>query len=277
MVLVKTSSGGSFRWDAAQSGSVPDEVGGPMPAAATHPSVTEQPGVKRRGIGSVSVVAWAADGRAAFVDDTTGVLYVWDGAPDSAPRRVGNVRATALAFWPTSKSVLAGEADGTLTLWEVPGEGDAESGRKPRRTFPGHAAKIRQIAVSPDGSCAVTASDDTVRVWDLNRPVRCRELEKQVAKARERLDLSPGDPVALETFARWYDLRGRPDLAAKLRPKSAANQAAPPGTVSARPTSPSPPVSLEFRKVPARWRPLPPRDDQGASVTRDLWQRVSIE
>jgi len=67
---------------------------------------------------------------------------------------------TSLARNPARlNGIITGCADGTLRLWDVPA-------KRCLRRFVGHTGAIRGIAISPDGSSAVTCSDDcTVRLW----------------------------------------------------------------------------------------------------------------
>jgi WD40 repeat protein len=62
---------------------------------------------------------------------------------------------------PDGHSALLGWSDGMLLLWNL------ESGQT-LRTFEGHTAAVRGVAVTPDGRRAVSGSyDRTLRLWNL--------------------------------------------------------------------------------------------------------------
>lgn len=68
---------------------------------------------------------------------------------------------TAVRFLPDGKSLVSASRDGTLRLWEVP------SGKEIRQMK--HGGIVNDVAVSPDGTRALSAGfdDRSVRLWDL--------------------------------------------------------------------------------------------------------------
>ena len=77
-------------------------------------------------------------------------------------------RATSVAFSPNGTTLAAGNADGTVRLW------DMATGRQIGRPLTGPADPVTSVTFSPDGTTLASASPDhTVRLWDLatSRPV----------------------------------------------------------------------------------------------------------
>lgn len=101
----------------------------------------------------------------------TGEILLWDVASGETIRTLRGhteMAMAGLAFLPDNRllsasgDVFAPVDDFSLRLWDV------ESGAELRR-FVGHTDKIWDMALSPDGSFAVTASHDgTLRRWDLH-------------------------------------------------------------------------------------------------------------
>jgi len=73
-----------------------------------------------------------------------------------------------VAFSPDGETLAAGNADGTIRLW------DAATGSPIGAPLTGPAGPVTSVAFSPDGTTLASASPDhTVRVWDLatRRPI----------------------------------------------------------------------------------------------------------
>jgi len=73
-----------------------------------------------------------------------------------------------VAFSPDGATLAAGNADGTIRLW------DAATGNPISRPLTGPAGPVTSVAFSQDGTTLASASPDhTVRVWDLaaGRPI----------------------------------------------------------------------------------------------------------
>ena len=110
------------------------------------------------------------------------------------------------------KGRLVGRGDGKLELWGFANSGGAANspGQVLLRTLEGHKAAIQAAAVSPGERFIVSADAlGTVRVWDLMRPARSRELEQQMAMAYELLAGNPTSPDAMKTLRNWYAFQGR--------------------------------------------------------------------
>jgi len=112
--------------------------------------------------GPVRGIAIDDDGTRALTASFDYAVMLWDldARPTEAVRRLlghdGPVNDAA--FLPDGRAIT-GSDDGTLVLW------DLDTGEILRR-FEGHAAKVVDVAVSPDGTRAASASwDRTVRLW----------------------------------------------------------------------------------------------------------------
>jgi WD40 repeat protein len=108
-------------------------------------------------------VALSADGKRAASGGADGILHVWDvetGREEKTLRARGQV--LSVAFLPGGDRVLEGRSDGLLTLWDLPSEKATD--------VVGHGDAVRGVAVSPDGSFAVSIAgprDPTIRVVEL--------------------------------------------------------------------------------------------------------------
>jgi WD40 repeat protein len=118
----------------------------------------------------------------------------------------------ALATTSRGNGKLVAGADGKLELWGPPAAGggaEATTSFVRLRTFEGHKAPVIAAAVSPQGRYIVSADQlGTVRLWDLMRPARCRELEQQMAQAHDLIETDPASPAARATLRAWYAFRG---------------------------------------------------------------------
>jgi WD40 repeat protein len=83
-----------------------------------------------------------------------------DGEKALVPQLAHSISVTAVGSSQDGHLIVAGNADGSLNLW------DAAKGHR-LRTFRGHSDWVTSVAISPDGHTIVSASDDkTLKLWD---------------------------------------------------------------------------------------------------------------
>lgn len=78
----------------------------------------------------------------------------------------------AIRFIPSDHRIVIGSASGTLRVWDWENRTSSE--------FIGHKSSIRSIAVSPDGRKMLSASTDSILLWDITT----RTCEKRIPVER---------------------------------------------------------------------------------------------
>jgi RNA polymerase sigma factor (sigma-70 family) len=115
---------------------------------------------------TLSAIALSPDGKylaVAFNTDRPSIL-VWETATGV---KVGECPGdtysfTPLAFAPDGKTLVSGERDGTVRLWEV-------VTCRERVRLRGHIGAVLSLAFAPDGNLLVSGGDDTLGVvWDVH-------------------------------------------------------------------------------------------------------------
>ena len=110
----------------------------------------------------IKTVALKADGRYAVSGSQDGTLKLWDLASEQCLRSLEGIErggSCAVALTADEHHVLAGGANYSLKLWEL-ASGQCLS------TLAGHTARVTAVAATPDGSSAVSGSQDaTLAVW----------------------------------------------------------------------------------------------------------------
>jgi WD40 repeat protein len=141
--------------------------------------------------GSVLSVAVTPDGRRAVSASSDKTLKVWDleklwyleggRALRTLAGHEGPVLSVAVTpNTPDGERAVSASRDRTLRIWNLE-SGSALSLRRSTavmRTLEGHSAPVSDVAVTPAGTRAVSASDDgTLKVWDLESGRAVRSLE----------------------------------------------------------------------------------------------------
>ncbi|MGB6538254.1 MAG: TIR domain-containing protein [Xanthobacteraceae bacterium] len=109
---------------------------------------------------AVVQVAFSPDGRSAV--SSARVIKVWDVTSGAALRTFGaDFEPFGIAFSPDGRTLLSGNRDNTLTLWDA-------SSAAVLKCFSEHQGPVLSVAFSPDGRKALSGSEDaTLRSWDV--------------------------------------------------------------------------------------------------------------
>ena len=143
---------------------------------------------------AISRVAMDADGAAALASTVDGQLIFWDVTGDQVQDArdvldMGKTVATGVAFSGDARNLAVGGADGSLTLWD----GATETVHR----VVGHTAAVRAVALSADGTTALTAGDDQrLVVWNTTRSALLRRIPAHT-KAVTSIALSRDGRTAL--------------------------------------------------------------------------------
>jgi serine/threonine protein kinase len=149
------------------------------PSQGSPPSDLPRPGEVLRLEGhthSVWSVAFSRDGRYALTGSQDGTVRRWDLATGKEVTRLGPMTYVACAaLTPDGRHCLATDPWGQVVrLWDI----DTGAEIRRLREKPGH---VEHLAISPDGTRALTGSrDTTMRLWDLatGDQLECFRLHK---------------------------------------------------------------------------------------------------
>ncbi|OWK40184.1 WD40 repeat domain-containing protein [Fimbriiglobus ruber] len=109
--------------------------------------------------GNLIAAAYSPDGKFLTTGDDAGAVRVWD-ADTGRELRAESVGAKAVTAVAAGRRVIAGGADGKVTLLPLSGDDKPVS-------LAGHKDAVRAVALSPDGSLAASGSaDKTIILWD---------------------------------------------------------------------------------------------------------------
>jgi WD40 repeat protein len=115
--------------------------------------------------GSLLAISYSSGGGIEQWSTSSPVLGLLAGTPYT---NSGTLAPSSLAFTPDGHRLAAGDADGSVQLWNVADPADASP---PAKLTPGSGVAISpvdSVAVSPGGQLLVAGHDDgTVSVWDL--------------------------------------------------------------------------------------------------------------
>jgi WD40 repeat protein len=116
----------------------------------------------------------------------------------------------SVAFSPNSKTIVSGDSDGTLRLWDV------GTGQLVGQLLRAHKSLVSSVAFSPDGKTILSGSlDNTLRLWDaatdqpISQPLRGHEggVESVAFSPDGKTILSGSDD---KTLRLWNAATGQP-------------------------------------------------------------------
>jgi WD40 repeat protein len=112
---------------------------------------------------SIQGVAFLPDGQRILSVSSDLSYRLWDAASSSElQRRESGGRPSGMTLSPDGRTVLS-RVDHTIETW------DLVQWNTPHRRLLGHVGKIMDVAISSDGSLALSTGDDgTVRIWNLH-------------------------------------------------------------------------------------------------------------
>jgi WD40 repeat protein len=132
----------------------------PQPAAMTIVDTTTGKTVRRYHVNGFNEDV-TRDGRTAALIGTNATLEFLDMHTGKVKLGLGSTNASVIQFTPDGKTLVVGEQNGDVQLWDV-------ATRTIAKTFAAHASQIDATAISPDGQTLYTGSYDTnVTAWNL--------------------------------------------------------------------------------------------------------------
>ncbi len=118
----------------------------------------ETPTLIRGHLGGIAALGVLPDGKTLVSGGKDGTVRLWNTSQWNLLRTCSIPRGAPFTLFPDGSGVLSGGVDGSLQIWEW-------EKKECLQTIRGHTGALRSIAISKDGSFAVSAGDDgTVRV-----------------------------------------------------------------------------------------------------------------
>jgi WD40 repeat protein/transcriptional regulator with XRE-family HTH domain len=102
----------------------------------------------------VNTVAFSPDGRSVAAGTSDASVLVWDLATKTLSATMAHPQPVTGVTWDGSGRVVAAGADGTVSLWSLPGD-VIDTGYKPT-----------ELAYSQDGATLAVAGNGSVQLWD---------------------------------------------------------------------------------------------------------------
>lgn len=143
--------------------------------------------------GSITAVAFSADGQLLAAGDATGAVALWD-----LPERIcrwhhpeGHAdRVTALAFAPTNEHLFSGSRDRSIQSWDAQGHSLG--------ALLGHRRRVHTLYVAADGNTLYSGSyDGTIRQWNVANQTCDRTWQKGDRYLHEVTLDQQGCPIAI--------------------------------------------------------------------------------
>ena len=184
----------------------------------TDPAFPSQIGKPSPVGGDPTGLAFSPDGHTLAIP-ATGALWLWDVTNPADPVRHGPLivgstnaeQANVAAFSPTGTILATGALNGTVRLWDVSINDQADALGS---LLTGHTGEIKSLAFSPDGRTLASGSgDNTVRLWDVTDPTAPSSLGPPLATLTGSVysvAFSPDSRTlaigSFDTFVRLYDV-----------------------------------------------------------------------
>ncbi len=117
------------------------------------------------GSGPVDTVAFSPDGKTLVTGDNDGTIRLWDAATGRQIRSLPNSAEEPAAFSPDGKTLATGDLSGPPALWNI------ATGQQIRSFSTGNGDEdwVGSMAFSRDGAMLATGDeyDSTIRLWDV--------------------------------------------------------------------------------------------------------------
>jgi WD40 repeat protein len=122
-----------------------------------------------------SSIAFSPDGKSVVVG-SQGSVCVWNlDTGITQNQDVVDLDIVTIEFGPRSERIVMGSLFGPLLLWQF---------GQNLEVLEGHSGRVLDIVVTPDGRSAVSAAtDDTIRIWDLDGARQKRQVQGRVGQA----------------------------------------------------------------------------------------------
>lgn len=160
-----------------------------------------------------SPLRFTADERWVAITGKSGRVWIWDltptGKPDRKEKSLSDQSAavTDIVTSPDSRWIAVATADQTVRLWTTSTDVTPAQPKQIRI----HDSPISKMLFSPDGKWFVTAGDDGMRLWQIDRlrssiePILLRDSVLRPDLSRKDLEGSPDRNTSSEALRPWDD------------------------------------------------------------------------